>query len=619
MTLFYSLSMISRTRAKWGTTTLGRASRFLTRKDQRKILIVIAVQIFLSVLDLIGVALIGVLGALAVSGVDAQKPGGRITNLLNLIGIGSSSLQVQATVLGLTAAALLITRSLLTVYFSRKTMLFLSRRGAQVSTNLISRLLRQNLLFIQGESAQKNLYSLTSGVTTIVLGVLGTLINMVSDVALMLVMGIGLFVVDPIIATSTLFLFSLIVLLLYRLLHIRVKQLGILDSQLSVEANEKIVEVLSAYRESVVRNSRDFYARRISAIKFRHADILAELSFMPSISKYVIEAMIVLGALFVGVFQFSRHDAVHAVATTSIFLAAGTRIAPALLRIQQGALQIKGSLGSAQPTLELFEKLNMEYSPKEDLVPDFEHVGFIPEINVTELSFSYPGRKKDAVEEFNLVIKSGETIALVGPSGSGKTTFADLMLGILEPNEGDVRISGLKPLDAISRYPGAIAYVPQDVSVFNTSIRSNISTGFDPKYATDDAIWSSLVIANLDEVVKNLPEQIDAKVGERGTRLSGGQRQRLGIARALFTKPKLIILDEATSALDGMTEAAISEQITKLKGKTTVVLIAHRLSTAKNADKVVYISEGKIQHVGTFDEVKKAIPEFNSQAALMGL
>jgi ABC-type multidrug transport system fused ATPase/permease subunit len=567
----------------------------------------------------LGVALIGVLGAIAVSGVESQKPGGRITQLMELLNLSGQTLQFQATALGLSAATLLIGRSLLSVYFSRKIMKFLSRRGAQVTTNLISRLLRQDLLFIQEKTSQMYLYSVTSGVSTIVLGVLGTLINLVSDLALMLVMGLGLFVVDPTIAFGTLILFGAIVIMLYRFLHVRIKELGILDSTLSVSANEKIVEVLSSYRESVVRNSRDFYSNRISGIKFRHADVLAELSFMPSISKYFIEASVVIGALFVGGLQFANHDAVHAVATISVFMAAGTRIAPALLRVQQGALQIKGSLGSAKPTLELFEKLNIEYSTPVQSEVDFIHTGFVPEVNVRNLSFSYPGNSKPALIGINLDIKNGETVAIVGPSGSGKTTLVDVILGILEPATGSVSINNESPLITISKYPGGLAYVPQDVAVFDGSVRSNISTGFEEELATDEAIWNCLEIANLDEVIKKLPNTIDAQVGERGARLSGGQRQRLGIARAMFTNPKLLVLDEATSALDGLTEAAISEQVSKLKGKTTVILIAHRLSTARTADKVVYIDSGEIRHIGTFDEVRNAIPDFDEQAKLMGL
>ncbi len=611
--------MRDRLRESWRLTTLGRASRFLTRSDQKKILLVVIVQISLSILDLIGVALIGVLGALAVSGVESQKPGGRISKLMEMLNISDLTLQHQATVLGLSAAFLLISRSLLTVYFSRKTMKFLSRRGAQVTTNLISKLLRKDLLFIQAQTSQMYLYSVTAGVTTIVLGVLGTLINLVSDLALMLVMVLGLFAVDPTIALGMLILFGAIVTVLYLFLHVRIKELGKSDSALSVSANEKIIEVLSSYRESVVRNTRDFYAERISRIKFKHADVLAELSFMPSISKYVIEASIVIGALFVGVLQFSKHDAVHAVAAISIFMAAGTRIAPALLRVQQGALQIKGSLGSASPTLELFEKLDTEYTHQEKSHVDFIHNGFTPDISIKNVTFQYPGQENPALRNVNLEIKHGETVAIVGPSGSGKTTLVDLLLGILSPSSGSILINNDLPLNTIAKFPGGLAYVPQDVAVFDGSVRTNIATGFEESLASDQAIWKCLEIANLDEVIRNLPGAIDAQVGERGARLSGGQRQRLGIARAVFTNPKLLVLDEATSALDGMTEAAISDQVSKLKGNTTVVLIAHRLSTARNADKVVYIDSGEVKKIGTFDQVRNTIPDFDEQAKLMGL
>ncbi len=615
----YSLTMISGVRRRWGKTTLGRASRFIGRKDQRKILLVIAIQILLSLMDLVGVALVGILGAIAVSGVESQKPGGRIEWALTTVGIAEQSLTFQAVFLGLSAATLLLGRSILTVYFSRKTMKFLSRRGAQVSSNLISRLLRQDLIFIQAESSQKYLYSVTSGVTTIVLGVLGTLINLVSDLALMFVMGIGLFFVDPAMALGSLVLFGFIVSVLYKYLHIRVKELGISDAQLSVAANEKIVEVLSSYRESVVRNSRDFYAKRIANLKFKHADILAELSFLPSISKYVIEAAIVIGALFIGVIQFAKNDATNAVATIAIFMAAGTRIAPAILRIQQGALQIKGSLGSAEPTLKLFESLNIDFDELKLSKIDFEHLSFEPHIEISNLHFAYPEQARPALQGINLEIFPGETVAIVGPSGSGKTTLVDVMLGILNPSEGKVEIGKFSPLDAISKFPGGIAYVPQATSIFDTSIRNNIGTGFDEELATDELIWKCLRIANLEEVVLNLPETINTEIGENGTRLSGGQRQRLGIARAFFTNPKLLVLDEATSALDGVTEAGISEEISKIKGTKTVILIAHRLSTVRNADKVVYLSDGQVRSVGTFNEVRNAIPDFADQAKLMGL
>ena len=607
-------------RTKWRGTTIGRSASVLTRSDQKKVLVVVTAQIMLSVLDLIGVALIGVLGALAISGENSQREGSRILGLLTKMGIADNSLSFQAAVIGLSAASLLIGRSLLSVFFSRKTMFFLSRRGARISANLVSRLLSQNLLFIQARTSQSLLYSVTTGINTIVLGVLGTFISLISDSALLLVMAIGLFAVDPTIALSTLFVFSSLVFVLYRLLHVRVRELGTRDAFYSIQVNEKIVEVLSSYRESVVRNRRVYYAREIGDLRMQQANISAELAFMPGISKYVIETTVILGALILGGTQFIYNDAIHAITTLSIFLAAGSRIAPAVLRLQQSALQIKGSLGAAGPTLDLLEELGSSYELEEiaDFV-DRVHSGFEPKIEIMNVSFTYPNKKIPALDSISLSIPQGSTVAVVGSSGAGKTTLVDVILGVLSPQQGAVRISNLSPLVAISKWSGALSYVPQDVSIANGTITENVALGYPASAIHEEEIWSALELAQLSDFVKELPQGLDTMTGEHGSRMSGGQRQRLGIARAFFTNPKLLVLDEATSALDGQTELAISDSIASFKGKVTVVMIAHRLSTARHADVVVYMSGGRIIAQGTFESVRQAVPEFDQQARLMGL
>jgi ABC-type multidrug transport system fused ATPase/permease subunit len=195
----------------------------------------------------------------------------------------------------------------------------------------------------------------------------------------------------------------------------------------------------------------------------------------------------------------------------------------------------------------------------------------------------------------------------------------DVLLGVLNPDEGTVLISGLPPMQAVTKWPGAISYVPQDVSIAAGSIRQNVALGYPLEVATDDLVLKALKVAHLDEFVADLPEGLDTQVGERGAQLSGGQRQRLGIARAMFTCPHLLVLDEATSSLDGETESNISEAINTLKGSTTVVMIAHRLSTVRNADMVVYLSDGQILAKGTFQQVRESVPDFDRQARLMGL
>jgi ABC-type multidrug transport system fused ATPase/permease subunit len=261
----------------------------------------------------------------------------------------------------------------------------------------------------------------------------------------------------------------------------------------------------------------------------------------------------------------------------------------------------------------------VELSSPSDQSPDIEHIGFIPTIEVKDLLFKYPNSEFVTINCQNFSIVAGSSVAVVGSTGAGKTTAIDLILGLLEPQDGSVLISGMKPQDAIVRWPGAISYVPQDVVISNGTVRENVGLGFKSEFVRQELVWDAIKAAQLESYVNSLPLGLDTQVGERGTRMSGGQRQRLGIARALFTKPKLLVLDEATSALDGETEAAISKAIQDLRGSVTVIMIAHRLSTVRNADLVIYMDRGQIKSIGTFEEVRAEVPDFDRQAKLMGL
>jgi ABC-type multidrug transport system fused ATPase/permease subunit len=235
------------------------------------------------------------------------------------------------------------------------------------------------------------------------------------------------------------------------------------------------------------------------------------------------------------------------------------------------------------------------------------------------VSFRYPGSLENALENISFDVPEGSVTSIVGPSGSGKSTLADLLLGILLPDSGSILLSN-HPIDrSVKDWPGAMSYVPQEVALMSGTIRENVAMGFAAEFVPEDKILEALEMAQLKEFALSLPEGIDTLIGERGTRLSGGQKQRLGIARALFTKPKLIVLDEATSSLDGSTEADISSAIHNLRGSVTVVMIAHRLSTVKSSDQLIYLSNGKLVSQGTFEQVRSEVPDFDNQAQLMGL
>jgi len=604
----------------FANSVITRSARILSKSDQRKVLLVLSIQIFFGFLDLAGIALVGVIGGLAITGVQGVAPGNRIYSVLSLLQIENFQLQTQATILGVSAAILLIIKTIFSVIFVRKTVFFLSRRSALISSNLIAKILQQPLIQVQARSMQETLYAVTTGVNSIAIGILNTTILIISDSTLLVILAVGLFVVDPIVAFSTLIVFSGIALLLYRLLQVRAVKLGEDNREVLIESSEQILEVLNSYREIVVRNRRGYYARELGNLRFRLADISAEMAFMPNISKYVIEVTVVLGSLSIAAVQFIVNDAAHAFAVLSVFMAASARISPAILRLQQGAVSIKSHLGSASPTLELIEELQ-SFPLHDQRVFDLEldHKDFEAAIKVNGVSITYPTKTNPAVRNVTLEINAGHVVSFVGSSGAGKSTLVDAILGVLSPDNGSIEINGLSPIDAIEKWPGAIGYVPQDVMISNGTIKQNVCLGFPESQVNDEDVWYALEVAQLSEFVKSLPLGLETSVGDRGTKISGGQRQRLGIARAMFTRPKLLVLDEATSSLDGVTEAGITESIQRLKGRVTIILIAHRLSTVKESDVIHYLSNGELLYSGSFGELREAIPEFDKQAQLMGL
>ena len=601
--------------------TVGRSLRLLNVKDRRKLGLVVVIQIFLSGLDLFGVALIGVVSALAITGVSGQATGNRVGAVLEFMHLDGYTFETQVAILGATAGVTLIGRTLLSIFFYRKSLLFLANKAAVISGELTSRVLAQPLLDLQKRTTQETLYAITGGVSSLVVNVLGTLVMLASDLSLILVMAVGLLAVDPRTAIGSFLFFACIAFVLFKLSSTRVKELGELSAQITIRGNELILEVLNNYRESIVRNRRAYYAQEFTKNRFLGAGYSAETAFIPSISKYALESSVVLGALILSASQFIMQDARQAVATLAIFLAAGGRVAPAILRIQFGFLQIKGATGSVNRTLVLAQEVGELPIPAESdpALSLGKHLNFSGELEFQKVSFSYPGNQQATLSDVSFKISPGQFIAFVGPSGSGKTTMVDLLLGLLKPDMGIIMVSNTSPMTAIQNSPGAIAYVPQDVAITNGTVRENIALGFPAEFATDERINNALKIAHLESFVHSLENKADTQVGERGTKLSGGQRQRLGIARAMFTNPKFLVLDEATSSLDAETEASVSAAIQSLRGDTTILMIAHRLATVRSADQVIYIDRGQILAKGSFTEVRTAVPDFDRQANLLGL
>ncbi len=612
--------MISEIKSYWSDGTLRHIFGLLERKDRKFIFVLVVFQFLASILDLIGIAFIGVLGSLTVAGIQSKDPSNLIQGILSNLRISDFSFQQQVVFLGALATLFLLSRSFITIFLSRSTLRFLSRKSAESSIRTIKKLFSSSLIKIQEKSAQDYLYAVTSGISGLYMGVISTTINVVSDLAVLIVLVFGLFLVSPLMAATIFVFFASIGLIMFGRLHRKSESLGRDFANLNVEINQSIIQVLTSYREHLVRGRSFYYIKNLERVRYKLADTEASITFMPNIMKYAMEMALVIGAIMIAAGQFILSDASRAVATLTVFMAAGMRIAPALLRIQQSGLQVRNSLGSSHRTIELLASLS-EVKELELRDSEYRDVydGFVPELAIENVSYHYPNANQDAINQVTLEVLPGTIVAIAGSSGAGKSTLVDVLLGNLEPQKGKVKISGLLPSEVISKWPGAIAYVPQDTLIFEGSIRENISVGYPLHEATDERIEASLRTAQLLDFVKSLPEGADTFVGDRGNLLSGGQRQRLGIARALFTKPKLLVLDEATSALDGKTEHEFTLALDAIKATTTVILIAHRLSSIKHSDKVIYLENGKLISEGNFEFVRSSVPNFDTQANLMGL
>lgn len=593
--------------------------RILPGKDKKRLSILILLQVFSGFMDLIGIGLVGVLGTLAVSGVQSKQPTGNVAAALRMLRISDLSFQNQTAVVGALAVAVLLLRTLISVFLTRKSLLFLSLRSAKLSMQTMRTLFVLDIPTIQRRSQEEIVFALTYGVNAIFMGVCYSIVTIITDVALLLVIGVGLFVVDPVIAFATLGIFGGLAFSVHIRLSNESKFLGAQYTKLTLNSSQSIKNALNNYRQSIVGNRREYWLNLVSEQRAQLAQVQARTNFMPNVSKYVMESAVVIGAFVISSLQFLMKDASQAVGLLALFMAAGARVAPALMRIQNALLQINGNKGIAQTAFDLICEIDDKNLATEINVYESPRREFSADFILTDVSYTYPNSTSPALKGVNLTLGKHQLISIVGPSGSGKSTLVDVLLGILKPSRGSVKLSGEDPIVAHTIWPGRVSYVPQDVDIVKGTLRENLTLGYPAGTFGDAELIDALKSASMHELILEGSKSLDAEVGENGVNLSGGQKQRLGIARALVLKPSLLVLDEATSSLDGGTEAAVTESINSLKGEMTILLIAHRLATVRNSDVVIYVSDGEIEAVGTFQEVRALVPDFDLQAKLMGL
>ena len=602
----------------YSQSTFYKCLKLFNRKTKLRIFLVSLAQVVNSFFDLLGVLLMGLIGGLLIYQNSSIDYNSRIFKITEFIGISDLSFRQQMLVLGFLTLIFLTIKSVLSILITSKIMNFYFAISANLASKIIQKMFALPITKLNDYSLQNSNYISTNGASTLSI-LLSSYSNLVSDVFLCFILLVGLAFTDFTMTIIISLFFGGTISILYLYFRNKSTHYGIVRAQTNIRASELFYEAFQGFKEIVVAGRIGNYLNFIKEKLLQSAKNEARIAFVPFVNKFVLEILLVYSIFIMGFIQFLTESTAHAITVLTIFMAASTRIVPALLRIQQSFISIRNSKGTAIDTFKFIELLsNIEEKHIDKVEFEDTRAGFIPSVKISKLSFKYEGTTEFRIDIDDLIINPNDTIAIVGKSGAGKSTLIDLLLGLNKPDSGFISISDNSPRDTFKLWPGAVAYVPQNSHIINGTFLDNLCMGLSAKDISLAAINKVLKKTQLFDFVESLPLGISTWVGERGTKLSGGQKQRLSIARALLTNPGLIVLDEATSALDTETEKTLIDFFEEVRGQLTLIIIAHRLSTVKSVPRILYMENGKIVSSGDFEFLRKNNQNFEKQAALSG-
>jgi len=591
--------------------SFARSWHLLQSAEKRKLILATCIQSLLSVMDLIGVASLYLTTYLFTNG---SLPKIEIFFYFNKFEPRS-----------LAAALVILTISLFTVkgivaplYYS-KVMNFLADITVKLSITLTKKFFSMPRTFIQKYNSQESVFALSQGVTAAINDVLGSAIILFSEFVLLASLIVITFLSNWVLTIFNLILFGLIIFFLNQFVDRRQTENTNNRIDSIISGNTLLIDMTLGYREIFVSNTLSFFLEEMNLKRNVESKAVAKGMVLNLLPKYVFEVGFYLCAGGVLFFLYNFTDQTEALAVFVLFLASGSRILPSILRIQSSLSNIRSNSVLGSRTFSLINDLDSLDSFKVIQDEEFRKIGNQELVFLKSVLFKYPESANWELVIDELIIPRNLKVAIVGPSGSGKSTLVDLILGVIKPNEGQVTLSKFSDSVHSDGRPLKIVYMPQQVSILNRSLRENIAFGVPLSEIDDELVLRSLSTAGLFDSISIFSEGIYTRMSENGSNLSGGQKQRIGFARLLYQNPDVIILDESTSSLDSQSEFSISKQLSNISNQLSIISIAHRLSTIVDYDLVIYMEEGRIKHMGTFDDVRAKSSSFNLQAKLQGI
>ena len=577
----------------------------MTPRERAKWQLLTWLRALLSVLDVLGILAIGfVASSTAIFLAQGSSP----NRVLKFAGFEIPA--VTAQTLPIVAAAILATfllKALLSIRVTKVAAFFVATVEARAAMVIANKVFSGDLTQARLRSRDEMSFAIQFGSPAAFNVLLNAASTVIAEASLFLVICLGFLLIDPFATIVAIAYFSCIAILIQYFVGTLMAKAGALSAEATIEANGAVGDLIAVFRELSVLGMKHKFINRIYESRVAAADSAATQTYLNGMPRYIIEAGLLVGVALFILAQALTGDVVESAATIGVFLAGGFRLTAAMLPLQATLLVIKGAIPTACKAQEILKLQNAhplevtEGSDSKDEVNKSSNTSAV-KVELRAVNFRYSGAESPTLVDLNLEIQPGEQVALIGASGSGKSTIADLMCGVLTPSAGEVVLSQASTPAHLGERP-AVSYLPQRPGLVAGTLAQNIALGIEPEQVDEKLLQQVINQAHLGLVVSSLPDGVHTHMGKYQDGLSGGQIQRLGLARALYSKPGLLIMDEATSALDAESEAEIAKALDQMRGKVTVVLIAHRLNTVQHADRVFLIDSGRLIDQGTFKEL----------------